>query len=244
MQRDTLADELRAAQTRLTLITRMLNEGETTMSITVERTTVPAMRVIALRGVVPTYRDEGMLWQRMMPLVQAQGVRPIGPCGVIEHDDEYVEHDVDLSIYLPVAADARVEEPLEFLELPERDCLVARVVGPYDQISAAHDLINERALTDGLKLRERAGLAGRTFNRYLTTPDEVSPRNSSPKCACRSAEAGEERHVSQPGRSRFVRSGSSWRSRTNRRRPECAGDDETAHTAGQARPSAVGRMGR
>lgn len=175
LQCDTLADELRAAQTRVALIERMLNEGETTMNITVERFTEPAMSIVALRGVVPTYRDEGVLWQRMGPLLREQGVQPIGPSGVIEHDDEYVEQDVDLSIYLPVAAGTHAVAPLEILELPERECLMARVIGPYDQIATAHDLIRERAVREGLTLHTLKGLAGRTFNRYLTTPDRVRP---------------------------------------------------------------------
>ena len=104
------------------------------MSITISRTTIPEMTVVTLRGTVPTYSDEGQLWAQMMPLLAAQGITPIGPCGVIEHDDQYTEHDVDLSIFLPVAPGTRAEAPLEILELPERDCLVARVLGSFAQI--------------------------------------------------------------------------------------------------------------
>ena len=144
------------------------------MSITVNRTTVPAMTVVALRGTVPTYSDEGQLWQQMMPALAAQGVTPVGPSGVIEHDDEYTERDVDLSIFMPVAPGTRVEAPLEILELPERDCLVAQVRGPYDQISEAHDLINDRLAGEGLRVRGDGSVASKAFNLYLTTLDEVS----------------------------------------------------------------------
>ncbi len=175
LQRQTLVEELNAAQARLALITRMFKQGESAMSITIERVTIPSMTVVALRGTVPTYADEGQLWQKMMPAAEQQGVKPIGPCGVIEHDEEFTEHDVDLSIFQPVAPDTSAEAPLQVLDLPERECIVARVVGPYDQISSAHDLINERCVAEGVDRLKDGTLAAKGFNRYLKTPDEVTP---------------------------------------------------------------------
>lgn len=109
LQRESLLDELRAAQGRLFLIDRLLDQGEPSMSITVHRTTVPAMTVVALRGIVPTCADEGQLWDQILPALTAQAITPSGPCGVIEHDDQYTERDVDLSIFSPVAPGTRVE---------------------------------------------------------------------------------------------------------------------------------------
>lgn len=172
LQRDVLADELRAAQGRLALITRLLDQGEP-MSVTVDRRTLPAMTVVALRGTVPTYSDEPLLWQRIGPGLVRQGVRPIGPCGCIEHDEEYTERDVDLSVFVPVPAGTRVEAPLEVVYLPERDCLVARVHGPYTQIVEAHDVINARMAAEGLAPLRDASLASKVVNVYLVTPEEA-----------------------------------------------------------------------
>lgn len=145
------------------------------MSITLNRTSVPTMTIVSMRGTVPTYSDEGQLWEKMMPLLHQQGIRPTGPCGVIEHDGEYTEHDVDLSVFCPVSEGTTVEAPLELHTLPERDCLVATVRGPYDQISSAHDMINERLTAEGLTLpaTDEESLATRAFNLYLNTPGEV-----------------------------------------------------------------------
>ena len=172
-QRASLVEEQRAARGRVSLITRLLDRGEHEMTITLNRTVVPAMTIVALRGTVPTYADEGQLWARMRPLLEAQSITPIGPCGAIEHDDQYVEQDVDLSIFLPVAPGTRVEAPLEIFDLPERDCLVALVRGSYDQISEAHDLINARIVADDLAVATGESVACRAFNLYLTTPEEV-----------------------------------------------------------------------
>lgn len=173
LQRESLLEEQRAAQGRVHLITRLLDQGEPTMSIALHRKTVPATTVVAYRGTVPTYADEGRLWERFLPLLADRSIVPIGPCGVIEHDDGYTEHDVDLSVYVPVAPGTRAEAPLEVLDLPGRDCLVATVRGSYDQISEAHDLINERIVAEKLAVSGGEGIAGKAFNIYLTTPDQV-----------------------------------------------------------------------
>ncbi|MFJ3312485.1 MerR family transcriptional regulator [Micrococcus endophyticus] len=177
LQRCTLVEELHAARERLSLIDRMLTPGEIPMTIQLNRTAVPAMTVVALRGTVPSYSDEGRLWERLMPALQQQGIRPVGPCGVIEHDDEYREADVDLSVYCPVAPGTRAEGPLVVLQLPERDCLVAHVIGPYTQISQAHDLIVQRMEAEGLAARQDGTLASNVFNRYLVTPDQAAPED-------------------------------------------------------------------
>lgn len=173
-QRATLTDELHAAKARVSLITRMLDNGENPMSITLTRTTVPAMTVVSLRGTVPTYAHESELWERLIPLLAEHSITPTGPAGVIEHDEEFTERDVDLSIFLPVAPGTTAEAPLEILELPARACLVARVQGSYDQITQAHDLINARITSEGLSYRGDGSIAAKAFNRYLNTPQEVN----------------------------------------------------------------------
>lgn len=175
LQRDAVASDVRAAHARLAHITRLITSGEPTMTITIERRTVPAMTVVALRDTIPTYADEGLLWQRLMPAIGQQSITPIGPCGVIEHDDEFREHDVDEEVFLPVAPGTTAVAPLAVHEIPARECLVARVVGPYEQITEAHDMIAARMNTDGLSPRRGDEIAARAFNVYLTTPDEVAP---------------------------------------------------------------------
>lgn len=173
LQRDSLVDESRAAQSRLALITRLI-QGESSMSISIDRRVVPAMTIVALRDIIPAYADEHLLWQRMMPEVTRQQITPIGPYGVIEHHDEFTEHDVDEEVFIPVAPGTTAVAPLAIHELPERECLVARVVGPYERISQAYDRMSERLAAEGLRLLHDGTLASRAFNLYLNTPEEVS----------------------------------------------------------------------
>ena len=109
-----------------------------------------AMTVATYRGTVPTYADEGHLWQQFMPELQRQGLTPTGPGGVFEHDPTYVDEDPDLSVFLPVPPGTTAEGPVEVIEVPEQRAVVARVVGPFSQISQAHAQITAFLTDNGL----------------------------------------------------------------------------------------------
>lgn len=179
LQRESLGDELRAAKERLALIDQLLDQEGTAMStITVTRTTVPARTVVALRGTVPAYDQEGRLWERLLPELGRQGLTPTGPCGVFEHDPEYREVDPTLSIWLPVPPGATAQAPLEVHELPEQEVVLAHVEGPYTLISEAHTRIDELVRSEGLTLAPRSGvdddIAVLGFNRYLVDPSQAA----------------------------------------------------------------------
>lgn len=182
LQRESLGDELRAVKERLALIDQLLDQEGTAMStITVSRTTVPARTVVALRGTVPAYDQEGRLWERLLPEIGRQGLTPTGPCGVFEHDPEYRETDPTLSIWLPVPPGTTAQAPLEVHELPEQEVVLAHVEGPYTLISEAHTRIDELVRSEGLTLAPRSGvdddIAVLGFNRYLVDPSQAAPED-------------------------------------------------------------------
>lgn len=176
LQRDILTQQAVEAQGRVYLIEQLITtEGTLMDAITVSRVAQPARTLVALRGTVARYEDEGELWARFMPELQRQGVIPIGPGGVIEHDGEFREADVDESVFVPVAPGAGVAAPLEIVEIAAHEAVVARLVGPYSLISEAHARIAEFAREHGLALAPggRSGpVSERNRNIYLTAPDQ------------------------------------------------------------------------
>lgn len=177
LQRVALRTELEETRQRLGLIDHMITEQESTMSITIARTTLPARTLVTLRGIVPTYADEGQLWEKFIPQLEAQGVEPIGPGGVIEHDEEYKESDVDESVWVEVAEGTTIEAPLEVHRMPAQDLVVATSVGPYSQISEAHERIGAYVDAEGLRpaASGRDDIATKSFNRYLNDPAATPP---------------------------------------------------------------------
>ncbi|WP_394162728.1 MerR family transcriptional regulator [Galactobacter valiniphilus] len=174
-RRAELLQELDEAADRLALFRQLFpEEGKDMPAITVSTATVPAATIVALRGTIPSYPEEGVLWGRLMPLLAAAGVVLTGPGGVIEHDGEYRESDVDESVWVPVAPGTHAPEPLQVISLPTRETVVARVEGPYSLITEAHARIGAYALEHGLTLAAGgpdAPLGERNFNVYLSEPD-------------------------------------------------------------------------
>lgn len=179
LQRTVLVDEAAAATQRVHLIDSLLNQlKETTMTtIDVTRRSLPAATLATYRDTVATYAAEGTLWGVLIPALRAQGVRPIGPGGCIEHDEEFKESDVTESVFLEVASDSRLAAPLTRLDAPARDIVVARVQGPYaEAIPAGHDAIAAYLADHGLRPSWSAGdPTTHVFNVYLSDPSVTPP---------------------------------------------------------------------
>lgn len=178
-QREVLVRELRDAQTRIALIDHLIStEGHSMNPITVSQETFPAMTIAGLRGIIPSYPEEGQLWDRFMPLFGAAGLQPVGPGGVIEHDGEYMESDPDETVWIPVAPGSTIAAPAQILDLPQREVVVARFTGPYSLITEAHARIDEYARQHGIELAAggtNAPAERCNFNRYLTEPNTAAP---------------------------------------------------------------------
>ncbi len=174
LQHEALQHELRATEERIALLHQLLNsKGSTMDAITVTRATLPATTVVSLRGTIPAYDREGLLWQQFMPEMARQNLTPAGPGGAIEHDGEYRESEVDISVWVPVVAGSTASAPLEMFDLRAQEAVVARVVGPYALITEAHARIAEFARAEGLTLAAGgpdAPVEQRNRNRYLSDP--------------------------------------------------------------------------
>lgn len=165
VQRDHLIAEADATRARLAHIDLLISNARRATMATITTTVHPAHRIVALRGTIPTYTDEGDLWQRIM--AAARGIRPAGPCGATFYDPEYKETDVDVEVWLQVAPYTEAPELLEARDVPEQRVAVATFSGPYEQIS---DVCAELA---GYLEKENLTMAGPGFTRYLTGPTDT-----------------------------------------------------------------------
>lgn len=177
-QRAVLVDERRAAQHRLDLIDRMraAHQKELTMStsesITIDEHPFEARHVVALRGTIPTYAEEQLLWDRFFPELGKQRIAPSGVCGSIDLDDEYQEQDVDKEVFFEVGADAVAAEPLVIRDLPAQRAARATLTGPYSEIGEACDQLVRWATERGWTNPAAGGLRYIYLNDVRTTPPE------------------------------------------------------------------------
>lgn len=172
-QRLDLAAAAADAAARLRLIDTLIREPA--MTDTVSLTTLPARTLVHLRGTVPDYAGEGLLWERFLPALQEQGIAPAGPGGCIEHDDEFRESDVDESVFFEVPAGTVAAAPLTVVDAPSTRAVEAVVEGPYaEAIPRAHELIGAHIAERGLTpARTVDDVATHHFTVYLNDPCAV-----------------------------------------------------------------------
>lgn len=140
---------------------------ESTMDINVRQIRMPAMTVAALRRVLPSYNDEGELWQEIGPIMGQSGVHmpdhDEGIGGATFYDPEYRESDVDVEVWLQVAAPFTSVAPLECHEVPAREVVVATLLGSYDGMP-------EVTAAVGTYIAARDLHTGPMFNIYRVSP--------------------------------------------------------------------------
>lgn len=153
------AERLSGERTRLDEMSEAFNRirtylQESTMDINVRQIHLPSMTVASLRRVLPSYSEEGQLWQEIGALMEQSGVHmpehQEGIGGATSYDPEYRESDVDVEVWLEVEGPFTPALPLECREIPAREVVVAPLRGSYEGVPevtaaigayiAAHDL--------------------------------------------------------------------------------------------------------
>ncbi len=127
--------------------------------------TLPEMTLASLRRIIPTYGDEGVLWQEMMPLLEQSKVSfPAGGIsGASFHDPDYRENDVDVEVWIQVTEAFRPVAPLACRNEPERQVVMATLHGDYSQMPDVTGAI-------GTYITEHQLQTGPMFNIYRVSP--------------------------------------------------------------------------
>lgn len=167
--RGRLADDAATVADRIREVDHLIATlEEPAMSIEINHRTLPARTVASLRAVIPTYADEGQLWQRLMPAVFSSGTMPAPDARAIAvfHDEDYKESDVDVEIQLPVAAPFADAGDVRCVEVPEQEVATGILNGPYDAIGSVMEAVGSWVPENGYRF------AGPMFNIYLVSPQE------------------------------------------------------------------------
>lgn len=99
----------------------------------VEVKVLPSIKVLSLRGIIPHYKDEGMLWEKLGRYIGENQIEVIGGGYSTYFDDEYKETDPDVEIAVPVKKLGNNEGDFiykEYEEIPA--AAIVRFSGPYD----------------------------------------------------------------------------------------------------------------
>ena len=94
---------------------------------------LPSIKVLSLRGIIPQYRDEGILWDRLGAYIGEKQIAISGGGYSTYFDEEYKEIDPDVEIAVPVELLGESEGEFVYKEYPEIPlAAIVRFSGPFD----------------------------------------------------------------------------------------------------------------
>lgn len=152
----------------------ILKEGEHTMKYNVVIKEIPARDVMSLRKVIPSYSDEGMLWQELFEAYTKMGVKSANPpMGVtVFHDREFKEHDVDVEIQSSIEGSYEDTGDIKFYTAPAVRVASVTFHGSYDQMGAVNEAVAQYLEANNL------AMDGTMFNIMHVSPgQDPNPEN-------------------------------------------------------------------
>lgn len=114
---------------------------------------VDAIRIASVRGVVPTPPDQGSLWGELGQMLAKQGIKPVGACLSLYHDEEHKERDWDIEVCEPVAGDVTASVGMNVYELPAAPSMVCAIHhGPFQALNQAYDALTKWIDENGYRI--------------------------------------------------------------------------------------------
>ncbi|HLE26691.1 MAG TPA: GyrI-like domain-containing protein, partial [Anaerolineales bacterium] len=125
----------------------------------------PPMRVASVRDIIPTYSQQGALWNELYAYIGQRRLSPSGPCLTRYHDTEYKERDVDAEVCQPISGGQPTEGRVKVYDLPAVETMACVIHhGPFTTIGEAYNALNKWIEANGYRI------AGPDREVYLQPP--------------------------------------------------------------------------
>jgi effector-binding domain-containing protein len=114
---------------------------------------VNAVRAATLRDVIPSYKEQGPLWEELMAYLKPHDLKYTAPCFTLYHDECYRERDVDAEACQPVAGELPETDRVKYRDVPGAEtmaCLVHK--GPYDGLAGAYQVLTKWLEANGYRV--------------------------------------------------------------------------------------------
>lgn len=170
---DSVQSVITAEQQKLARLLEMsdtMRKERTIMVYEVELKKIPAVKVLSLRGIIPQYNQEGILWEKLGRYIGENQIACHSDGYSTYFDEEYKESDPDVEIAIPVYTLGTSSGEFiykEYDEIPLAATL--RFTGPFD---GGYDAATEKLA----RWMEDNGycFAGPLRGHVITSPDDVS----------------------------------------------------------------------
>jgi effector-binding domain-containing protein len=100
---------------------------------------IEPMAVASMRGIIPSYPEQGGLWNTLGTYLAAHKTQPVGACFTLYHADE---PEIDAEVCEPIAAVFQASEPVKSYILPGLEAVASTIHhGPFVTIGEAYNAL-------------------------------------------------------------------------------------------------------
>lgn len=144
------------------------------------------INVVCKRQVIPSYDQEGLLWEIMCRELELQNVQQAVPCYgmAIFHDKGHKEHEPDVEIQSTVLETYQDTEHVKFKTVPSVRIASATYKGSYDQVGRVNEAVADWVVANGYDFD------GKSFCIYRVSPGETENLKEQVTEVCLSIEEG------------------------------------------------------
>jgi DNA-binding transcriptional MerR regulator len=130
---------------------------------------VEPILVAGLREIIPTYPEQGHLWDRLETCLAQHGAVPSGPCFTIYYSDE---PEIDAEVCEPLSVPVPLAEPIMVHQLPAVDQMASLVhKGPFTSLVEAYSSLVKWIESNGYRI------SGPGREIYLESPNIPGDQN-------------------------------------------------------------------
>ncbi|MGI6069720.1 MAG: MerR family transcriptional regulator [Blautia sp.] len=149
---------------------KMLRKDGNLMDYNVTLKTLPQRYVASLRKVIPSYDQEGVLWEMMCRELAPQKVQEMTPSYgmAIFHDEGFKETDTDVEIQIAVSGCYEDTEHVRFKTVLPIQIASATYEGSYDRITQVNEAVAQWVLANGYEFD------GNSFCIYHVSPAQAT----------------------------------------------------------------------
>jgi effector-binding domain-containing protein/DNA-binding transcriptional MerR regulator len=158
LRKEEIEDTVKTEQEKLrkirSMMDKMKNEEDSVMlKYNVIIKEVEPLKVASLRDIIPTYSEQGHLWEELVTHLNKNNVKIAPPCIVIYHDAGFKGSDVDAEIAEHIVGNAPETDRIKVKNLDpvkEMACVVHK--GAYEYLSEAYGVIQKWIEENGYKV--------------------------------------------------------------------------------------------
>lgn len=125
---------------RIEAYVRIIKQEAYDMKYEIVLKEIPQYNVVSLRGILPNYEEEGVLWNELGEYVKDRNIKCTYPSYAIYHDIGYKEKDVDVEVMHAVIEPGQGTDRIKYRELEavkEMACVIHK--GPFQTMHLAYN---------------------------------------------------------------------------------------------------------